>query len=408
MRGPNLRVLLGVSGSIAAYKAVSIARLLGQHSVSVQVAMTSGAVRFVTPLTFEAITGRAVLDDPWVRRTGEIEHVERAHEVDLLVVAPASANTMARLAHGFADDPLTAIALSTTSPILLAPAMEHGMWNHPATQSNLHTLQQRGVRIVGPATGSLASGRSGDGRMEEPERIVEVALSMLTGERRDLASESVLITAGPTWEPIDPVRVLANRSTGAMGIALAEEGVRRGAMVRLVLGPTHLRPTPHPGLTVERVETAEQMLAASLVDLTQRTVVIGAAAVGDFRPEVRREQKWKKSQADASVLRLVENPDVLATLSNRLRAGRPDGIVVGFAAETEALETNARAKLERKGCDLLVGNMVGPDRGFGEGRTRVSVFQAEEPAAEFGPADKRAVASFIWDRIRQVREGPDV
>lgn len=396
------RVLLGVTGSIAAYKAVEVARRLGKAGARVQVAMTAGAARFVTPLTFEAITGQPVLDDPWARRYGEIQHVERAHEIDLLLVAPASANYLARMAHGLADDLVAAVALSTVAPKLVAPAMEDGMWQNPATQANLQLLRARGVGVIGPASGPLASGREGLGRMEEPERIVEAAWARLAWGG-DLDGEAAVITAGPTWEPIDPVRVLTNRSTGAMGIALAEVGVRRGARVCLVLGPTHLEPIAHPRLEVRRVETAEEMLAQALEGLEARSVIIGAAAVGDFRPARRSAQKLKRSAPEAHQLELEENPDVLATLSLRLRAHRPTAIVVGFAAETDDVVTHAQAKLERKGCDLVVGNLVGPAAGFGPGHTRVVVVDRGASVEPYGPASKEKVASFIWDRILETR-----
>ena len=386
-------MLLGVTGSIAAYKGVEVARRLMKAGCAVQVAMTAGATRFVTPLTFEAITGRTVLDDAW-RRSSEIAHVERAHEADLVVVAPASANSLARMRAGMADDPLLAVLLSTEAPILVAPAMEHGMWRHPATRDNVATLVSRGVEVVGPATGALASGRSGDGRMVEPEEVVERALARLGGGAG--AQEHVVITAGPTWEPIDPVRVLANRSTGAMGIALAEAAMRTGARVRLVLGPTHLRPAPHPNLELFPVETALEMLAAVEAGLESCSVLVGAAAVGDFRPAHPRDAKLKRSAADADRLELIENPDVLATAARQLRAARPDAVVVGFAAETEDVEANALKKLRAKGCDLVVGNVVGKSVGFGPGATEVMVVRETETPVRFGPASKTEVAAFVW------------
>jgi phosphopantothenoylcysteine decarboxylase/phosphopantothenate--cysteine ligase len=401
MRASEPRILLGVTGSIAAYKAVEIARALGRRGARVQVAMTRGAARFVTPLTFEAITGAPVLDDPWARGGGEIEHVERAHAIELLLVAPASAHTLARLALGLADDVVTAVALSTEAPIVVAPAMENGMWLHPATQAHLHTLRSRGVTVVGPESGALASGRTGEGRLADPERVAEAAFVRATGGG-DLEGVDAVVTAGPTWEPIDPVRVLANRSTGAMGIALAEAGARRGARVRLVLGPTPLRPAAHPRLEVVAVETAREMLAAAEVGLEQRNVIVGAAAVGDFRPSTARPHKLKKDAPGATQLDLVENPDVLATLAQRAAEG---ATVVGFAAETEDVVENARAKLVRKGCHLVVGNQVGKDRGFGPGETAVLVVAPAGAPAAYGPASKAAVASFLWDRVLHARRG---
>lgn len=393
--------MLGVSGSIAAYKAVEIARRLGKDGVEVQVAMTASATQFVAPLTFESITGRPVLDDPWSRRGGRIEHVEHAHEIDLLVIAPATAHTLARLALGLADDVLSAVALSTQAPILVAPAMEHGMWNHPATQANFRTLLGRGVHSVGPVQGALASGRVGDGRMSEPEAVVRVALAVLGTQ--DLVGESVLITAGTTWEPIDPVRFLGNRSTGAMGIALAEAAAKRGAEVRLVLGPTALEPKPLPAITVVRVETARQMLDASLEGIESRTVVVGAAAVSDFRPAVAHAQKLKRTAPGARTICLEENPDVIASLSAQLQNRGSGGIAVGFAAETEDVIENALIKLDRKKLDLVIGNAVGPKEGFGPGATAVIAVAKDKPPTPFGPADKSVVAQFIWDQVVEIR-----
>jgi phosphopantothenoylcysteine decarboxylase/phosphopantothenate--cysteine ligase len=398
-------VLLGVSGSIAAYKAVEVARLLGKAGVRVQVAMTRGATEFVRPLTFSAITGREVLTDVFKVATGgggaEIGHVERAHQVDLVLVAPASANLMARMVAGFADDPLTATLLATRAPVLIAPAMEPGMWMHPATQDNLACLEERGVKVIGPVAGDLASGRAGLGRMEEPPAIVRAALAIL--RPGDLTGLGVTITAGPTWEPLDPVRVLTNRSTGAMGIAIAEAAHRRGAQVRLILGPTHL--PPPAGVALRRVETAAEMLEASHDALPATDVFIATAAVSDFRPQRAWDQKLKRSAPEAQTLALSENPDVLATVSAALRArsGRP-ATVVGFAAETEAVEDNARQKLARKGCDLVIGNEVGPAAGFGAGQTRVLAVAPGRPAVPFGPALKGDVAEFVLDQVLRVRE----
>lgn len=399
------RILLGVGGSIAAYKAVEVARLLAKAGASVQVALTRGAAQFIQPLTFEAITGRPVLTDVFALETSgkqEIAHVERAHEVDLVLVAPASANLLARLAAGFADDPLTATALSTRAPIAVAPAMESGMWENAATQENVRRLQARGVTFFGPGAGALASGRSGVGRLLEPEVIVEEALGLLAGG--DLRGERVVITAGPTWEPLDPVRVLTNRSTGAMGIELAAAAVRRGAEVRLILGPTHLSPPAHPRLGVARVETALEMLASAREALDGATVLIGTAAVSDYRPASPRAQKLKRSDPAAQRLELAENPDVLATLGAELRAARPDAVVVGFAAETGDVEHHALGKLRAKGCDLVIGNLVGVGKGFGGGDTSVAAVRASGEPQWFGPAPKALVAQFVLDQISALKE----
>ena len=409
----SLHVVLGVTGSIAAYKAVEVARLLRKSGARVQAMLTEGAVRFVTPLTFEAITGRPVRGSVWSMsgdHERKIEHVEDAYIADRVLVAPATAQFLARYAHGWADDALTATLLSTTAPVMVAPAMETNMWNHPATRANVETLRRRGVSFLGPESGALASGRSGDGRMWAPERIVDAVLASLPTSNlaapgatlgADYVGLKVLLTAGPTWEPLDPVRILTNRSTGAMGLALAAAAARRGADVRLVLGPTHLQPAS--SVVVERVETAEQMLSAARAAVDDVDVFIATAAVSDFRIAAPRGRKLKRSDPAASTLALSENPDILATLSGHLRQTRPGATVVGYAAETEDVVTNARAKLARKGCDLVIANRVGPESGFGPGKTEVAAVRAQGEAATFGPATKAEVAEFVLDQVLDVR-----
>jgi phosphopantothenoylcysteine decarboxylase/phosphopantothenate--cysteine ligase len=400
-------VLLGVTGSIAAYKAAEIARLFVKAHLSVEVAMTESAQKFIAPLTFHAITQRPVLTDLFHLRT-EIEHVERAHAIDLLVIAPATAHSIAKLAVGLADDPVSAIALATSAPIVIAPAMETGMWQNRATLENVDTLRSRGVEIVGPEAGELASGRSGLGRMSEPEVIVERALSLL--RPKDLAGIGVIVTAGPTWEAIDPVRILSNRSTGSMGIAIARTAADRGADVTLILGPTQLEPPVSPRIKTVRVESAEDMLAAGVRALDPKNrVLIASAAVSDFRPDKAEGKKLKRSAAGARVLSLAENPDVLATLSERMRsAEKPDApvVIVGFAAETEDLEKNAGEKLKRKGCDLIIGNLVGKKTGFGQDATEVVAVPEPDRGApvRFGPATKEKVAQFVLDQVLWVRK----
>lgn len=391
-----MRVLLGVTGSIAAYKAIELVRLMTQAGHEVKVAMTVSAQRFVTPVTFEALTQRAVLTDLWALQGHEIEHVERAHDVDVLVVAPASANTLARLAHGLADDVLSAIALSTRAPLVLAPAMETGMWLHPATQANVATLVARGAVIVGPESGALASGRSGIGRLAPVEAIAERVQAVLA-PHRPWAGRKVVITAGPTYERLDPVRVLTNRSTGEMGLAIARAAAKRGAAVTVVLGPTHL--TPAPEITsVVRVESAREMLEATARAIEGVDVLIATAAVSDFRPAEAQASKLKRSDPRARMLLLEENPDVLAALAPRVK---DEGVVVGFAAETDAVEQNARAKLHAKGCDVVIGNVVGPGVGFGAGETSVIAVRASS-ATSFGPASKAAVAEFVLDQVAEI------
>jgi phosphopantothenoylcysteine decarboxylase/phosphopantothenate--cysteine ligase len=382
---------LGVSGSIAAYKAANLARLLQKAGAQVQVALSAGAQRFIQPLTFEAITARPALTSLWDTDQSQIEHVEQSHAVDLVLVAPASANILARMAAGMADDIITATCLSTTAPIVVAPAMETGMWNHPATQANLETLRRRGVLVVSPESGELASGRSGVGRLAELEVIMSAVNSRLA--TKDLKGRRFVITAGPTHEKIDPVRILGNRSTGAMGIAFANAASARGAHVDLVLGPTHLKPSS--AVHVHRVESAQEMLFATEAVIDSADIFIAAAAVSDFRPAAPAEQKLKRSHGDAQTLELIENPDVLATLSKKIRSG----LVVGFAAETQNLEENAREKLQRKGCHMVVANKVGPQRGFGEKASEILLVRAEKESLPYGPASKPELAQFVLDQI---------
>lgn len=395
------RILVGVSGSIAAYKAAELVRLLQKRGAIVQVAMSDAAQKFITALTFEAITKRPVLNDLWSMHSHEIEHVERAHDVDALVIAPATANTIARLAGGFADDVISAIALSTHAPILLAPAMEAGMWSNPITRDNVDRLTRRGVSLVGPEEGDLASGRTGLGRLADPEKIVQATEAMFgSSHARSLAGTRFVITAGPTLEKIDPVRVLTNRSTGEMGISIAAAAARRGAAVTLILGPTYL--APPADVRVVHIETAEEMLAAGEETIDQADVLIGTAAVSDFRPALLSESKLKRSDPRALSLALVENPDVLATLGARLKKRTPRGVVVGFAAETESVEANARQKLAKKACDLVIGNRVGKGVGFGPSDTQVIAVKSDAPAIPFGPAKKAQVAEFVLDQIAEL------
>jgi phosphopantothenoylcysteine decarboxylase/phosphopantothenate--cysteine ligase len=393
------RVLLAVSGSIAAYKSADLVRRLQKQGLEVRVAMTASAKRFITPLTFEALTHASVLDDLW-DASEEIQHVERAYDADLVIIAPATANLIARMAHGLADDIVTSTLLSSRAPLLVAPAMESNMWTHPATRENVKRLESRGARFVGPDAGDLASGRSGFGRLAELETIVQTALEML-GQTRDLEGLRILMTAGPTVEAIDPVRILTNRSTGTMGIAIAEAAARRGATVDLVLGPTHL--SVDSSVRTTRVESAAEMLAACDARLEGVDVLIGTAAVSDFRPADPRTAKLKRASADAHRLELRENPDVLATLAQKLRAsagGRSHPpVVVAFAAETEDVEVHAREKLDKKHADFVVANLVGRDRGFGPGETEVMVVGREGGSEAFGPTSKAKVAEFVLDQV---------
>lgn len=349
-----IRVLLGVSGGIAAYKAAELIRRLRAGGAEVRVAMTAAAHAFISPLTLQALAGtpvRSDLFDPAAE--AGMDHIELARWADLVLVAPASADLMARLAAGLANDLLTTLALATTAPLVLAPAMNHRMWLHPATQENAARLAQRGVRLVGPAEGDQACGETGPGRMLEPAEIVA---QLAFGGGAMLAGRRVVVTAGPTREAIDPVRYIGNRSSGRMGYAVADALVRRGAEVVLVSGPSAL--PPPPGVARVRVETALEMEAAVMAHMGRCDIFVAAAAVADYRPEVTAAEKIKKQRPDLS-LRLVRNPDILARV-----AGLPAGpFTVGFAAETQRVEEQARAKLVAKGLDMIAANRVGAETG---------------------------------------------
>ena len=354
-------LILGVTGSIAAYKAVYLLRELTALGAEVTVCLTDHARAFVGPLTFRTLSGRPVLTDLFDPQSPDaVEHVGLAERAHAILVAPATANLLAKAAHGIADDFLTTLLLAARSPVLIAPAMDGGMWEHPAVAANVATLRARGIVVLEPEAGVLASGLSGKGRLPEVERIVEALLGALS-PARDLESDHVLVTAGPTREPIDPVRYISNRSSGKMGYRLAAAALRRGARVTLVSGPTAL--TPPAGAVFVPVQTAEEMREAVLHHLARATIVIKAAAVGDYR--VRQVAPDKIKGKRDLVLELTPTPDILAEVAAR-RAG---AFVVGFAAETRDVAAHARAKLEHKGIDLLVANDVS-QQGIG--------FEAEE------------------------------
>ncbi len=388
------RILLGVSGGIAAYKSVTVASRLTQAGATVDVLMTEAAQHFVTPLTFSAITGRPVTTDLWAAGHGQILHVTMAREADLFLVAPATANTIARLALGLADDPLSATALATRAPLLLAPAMETGMWENPATQGHVRTLLARGATLVGPMPGRLASGAVGMGRMAEPPQIIEMARKVL-GRRGSLAGIHVVITAGGTQEPLDPVRFLTNRSTGKMGIALARSARDFGAEVTVIHSPLQVA-IPF-GVNSVPVMTAQEMRDATFALLPQTDVLIGAAAVADYRPATVADQKIKK-KGDIDI-QLVRNPDILAEVGRQRRqTGRPK-IAVGFAAETEDLLANAKAKLEAKNLDLiLVNDVSAPDSGFGVDTNQVTLLDRWGDVLPWPLLSKEEVADrlMVW------------
>jgi phosphopantothenoylcysteine decarboxylase/phosphopantothenate--cysteine ligase len=387
------RILLGVTGSIAAYKAAELLRELQKRGAEVQVAMTEAAAKFVAPLTFETLSRQEVLRDMWsLAYSHRIGHIEATQRADLLLIAPATARTIARLALGLADDFLSCIYLASRCPVVAAPAMDCDMFEHPALQANLATLRARGVAIVEPDFGPLASGLSGRGRLAALDAIL-AAVEAVLAPRRDLAGQAVLVTAGPTREPLDPVRYLSNRSSGKMGYAIAEAAAGRGAAVVLVSGPTAL--APPGGVETIWVETAQEMYDAVLAKLPVATVVIKAAAVADYRPKAVQPQKIKKRDGD-STLALEPTPDILAEVGRR-KAGR---ILVGFAAETEDLVANATQKLAGKGLDLVVANEVGkPGTGFDADTNVVTLVGADGKAEALPQLSKREVADRILDRI---------
>lgn len=402
-----MRIVLGVSGGIAAYKACQLLRRFSEQGHDVTVVPTEAALRFVGEPTWAALSGRPIQHDVW-SSVHEVPHVRLGQDADLVVVAPATADLIAKAAHGLADDLLTNTLLTTRAPVVIAPAMHTEMWQHPATQANVTTLRERGVRVMDPASGRLTGSDSGPGRLAEPEDIEEYALAAAAPEAaRDMADLRVLITAGGTREPLDPVRYLGNRSSGKQGYALAEEATRRGANVTLV--STADRPAP-AGAQVVRVETALEMREIVLARAGDHDVVVMVAAVADFRPASRAGSKIKKSpdRDDAPVVELIRNPDILADLVAQ-RGGARNPLLVGFAAETGdehgSVLDHARAKLARKGCDLLVANEVGTDVTFGQDSSTVHLLRRTEPDAEttVGPADKSAVARAVWDLTMRMR-----
>jgi phosphopantothenoylcysteine decarboxylase/phosphopantothenate--cysteine ligase len=395
------RVLLGVTGGIAAYKAAFLARSLMAAGADVSAILTDAATRFIGLDTFAGLTGNPAYASVW-DAPGEVLHVRLAYETDLLVIAPATANTIAKLAHGLSDDLLSAVALEYRGPVVLAPAMHEGMWQASATQHNIGALRERGVRIVGPTQGELAHGDTGWGRMAEPEDIAAVAIEAVAEPQTRtttrtfdaLAGRHVVITAGPTHEPIDPVRFVGNRSSGKMGVALASEALSRGARVTLILGPGSVRPPV--GVDVVEVETAEQMRAAATERAATADVIVMAAAVADFRPKVTADRKLKKEHGVPELV-LEPTPDILAELANIRRPGQ---LLVGFAAETDDVDTEGRSKLRRKRLDLLVANAVGrAGTGFGADTNHAAILSAAGDDVALRTWTKAQLAAAVWDRI---------
>lgn len=387
----SLRVLLGVSGGIAAYKSAEMVRRFRERGHEVRCALTRSAVSFVTPLTLEVLSGRPVFEEEYLSATGtgEEAHITAAAWANVLCVAPATTHVLARLALGLADDFLTTTALAFTGPVVVAPAMHSAMWEKPSTQEHMDTLRRRGVWIAGPVEGPLASGEVGMGRMADPEAIVQAVEAAAGGG--PLAGRTVLVTAGPTHEPVDPVRFLGNRSSGRMGFALAAEAARRGARVVLVAGPVALA-TP-PGVLRVDVVTAREMERAVHEHAPGADLVVMTAAVADYRPSDPAATKIKKERGLAAI-ELAENPDILAGL----RRVAPGAVLVGFAAETDDLEKNARAKLARKGADFLVANDVSrPDIAFGSDANEVTVFRREGEPVFLARRPKPDLAASLFD-----------
>jgi len=389
------RVLLGVCGGIGAYKAAYLARALRADGADVTAVLTASATRFVGTETFAGLTGRAAHDSLW-DAGGAVVHVELAHEADVLVIAPATANMLAKLAHGLADDLLSAAALEFRGPVVIAPAMHTGMWSSAATQANVATLSARAVRFVGPVEGALAHGDEGPGRLADPNDVVaavRTAVGDLPGPPSPLAGRRVVVTAGPTHEPIDPVRFVGNRSSGKMGVAVAAEALGRGASVVLVLGPGTV--SPPAGVEVIRVETAEQMRGAVLAHADADAIVM-AAAVADFRPKVAADRKLKKEQGVPELV-FEPTPDILREVA---AARRPGQVIVGFAAETDDVEAAGRTKLADKGLDLLVANAVGrPATGFGSDTNDAAIVSATGQDVPLRTWTKTELASTLWDRV---------
>jgi phosphopantothenoylcysteine decarboxylase/phosphopantothenate--cysteine ligase len=387
------KIILGVTGSIAAYKAVGLLRVLMHEGATVQVVMTHAATKFIAPLTFEVLSGRAVSIDLFEAHH-EMKHLSMPEQADLILVAPATANFLAKAASGLADDLLSTMLLTAHCPLLVAPAMDGGMWSHSAVAQNVQTLRTRGVIVLDPDEGPLASGRFGQGRLADESRIVE-SIETALFPQRDWQGHRILVSAGPTQEPIDPVRFISNRSSGKMGYALAEAARARGAEVTLISGPTAL-PVP-AGVEIVEVKTAEEMTKAMCSRLSWSTVVVMAAAVADYRPAETSVHKLKKQGRGEQALRLEPTVDILATLS----AQRTNQLLIGFAAETQDLIAHATRKLSAKGLDLIVANDVTREgAGFGSDQNAATVIDRQGRTTEFPLMTKRRLADHILNVAR--------
>jgi phosphopantothenoylcysteine decarboxylase/phosphopantothenate--cysteine ligase len=397
-----MRIVVGVGGGIAAYKAAELVRTLGQRGHDVQVVMTRAAQEFIQPLTFAALTGRKVItglfsqDNSQDTLASAVEHIAVAKENDLLVVAPATADLLAKFASGLADDFLSTLYLAFTRTIVLSPAMNTAMWEHPATQANIETLRRRGCSIVDPDEGWLACGVTGTGRLPDPLRIAD-HVDALTRVKNDFSGETVLVTAGPTQEALDPVRYVSNRSSGKMGYAIAAAAARRGAQVILVSGPVHLAVPPH--VEMIHVVTAEEMRNAVFQNLEPATIIIKSAAVADYYVADIPQQKRKKTATRLS-LELDPTPDILAELGQK----KGDRLLIGFAAETENLIEEARRKMTTKKCDMVIANLVShKGLGFDSDRNEVDILSRSGQIVHAGPADKNEIAERILDQVATLR-----
>lgn len=392
------KIVVGVTGGIAAYKAAELVRALIKGGASVRVAMTPNAVKFVTPLTFEALSGNRVVWDMFDPSTEPIGHITWGQETDLVIIAPATANFIAKMAHGIADDFLTSMVLASTAKMLVCPAMNTQMYLNAATQQNLRTISERGCTVMKPGEGELACNTEGPGRLPGPEEIAELAGNLLAD--RDLEGLKVIVTAGPTQEPVDPVRYITNRSSGKMGYAIARAAAIRGAHVTLISGPVAL--APPAGIVVDHVRTTEEMRKAVLAQAGQADVIIKAAAVSDYRPNETAPQKIKKDDGPFT-LNMVKNPDILAELG----AIKKDNgfILVGFAAETESVTDNAAEKLRKKNLDMIVANDVSrTDSGFDTETNKVQVIYRDGKAEDLPLMSKASLADQILDRIMVLRK----
>ena len=390
-----MKILLGVCGGIAAFKAAALTSTLVQNGADVHVILTDEARRFLTPLTFAALTRNRVHTSLWEEQE-QIPHIRLVREADVLAIVPATANTIAKLAYGIADDLLTNAALAATIPIVIAPAMNAAMYEHAATQENVRTLEARGVHVVEPESGFLAEREHGVGRLADESKII-AAIEGAATRRSQLHGERIVITAGPTREPIDPVRFISNASTGTTGIELAREALARGATVELVLGPTSAQP-PAAART-HRVTTAQEMYDAATPLAKEATIVVATAAVADWRPAQTHAQKIKKEDRADESLQLVRNPDILKAIGQH----KNGTYVVGFAAETQAHESSAREKLRNKRLDAIAVNDVAGERGFGTGENELVLLHGSDGRIPLGRGAKRELAIRFWDAIATIR-----